>query len=119
MRKFLSSLAVAFSGIGFALRTQGHMKFHAIAALFICALGLGVSLEPLKWAIILLTIAVVLSAEMVNTAIEQAVNLASPDIHPIAKIAKDVAAGAVLIAAIIAAVIGLLIIGPPLWQLLF
>lgn len=119
MSKFIRSIAVALSGIGFAFRTQGHMRFHMIAGVVACCLGLIVTLKPLEWAIILLAIAVVISAEMINTAVEQAVNLASPDIHPIAKTAKDVAAGAVLIAAVISAVIGLLIIGPPLWHLFF
>ncbi|HTG69716.1 MAG TPA: diacylglycerol kinase family protein [Candidatus Udaeobacter sp.] len=117
MRKFIHSIAVAISGIVFALRTQSHMRFHAIAGLIACCLGLVASIKPLEWSIILLAIAVVISAEMINTAVEQAVNLASPDIHPVAKVAKDVAAGAVLIAAAISAIIGLLILGPPLWHL--
>ncbi|CAM3959518.1 diacylglycerol kinase family protein [Paenibacillus alkaliterrae] len=119
MRKLFRSYLVALSGISFAIRTQGHMRIHLFAAIVACGLGWYVALKPLEWAILLLTIAVVLSAEMINTAVEQAVNLASPDIHPVAKIAKDVAAGAVLIAATISAVIGLLIIGPPFWHLLF
>ncbi|MBD2869488.1 diacylglycerol kinase family protein [Paenibacillus arenilitoris] len=119
MAKFICSLGVAFSGIGYAIRTQSHMRVHMIAAAAVCGLGWLVSLKPIEWAVILLTIAVVFSAEMMNTAVEQAVDLASPGIHPVAKIAKDVAAGAVLVAAIIAVVIGLLIIGPPLWRLLF
>ncbi|MEV5028625.1 diacylglycerol kinase family protein [Paenibacillus sp. LPE1-1-1.1] len=118
MRKFIASFAVAVSGIGFALRTQSHMRIHAFAGLSACVLGLIVSLKPLEWAIILLAIAVVMSAEMINTAVEQAVNLASPSIHPVAKVAKDVAAGAVLIAAAVSAIIGLLILGPPLWRLI-
>ncbi|WP_028610378.1 diacylglycerol kinase family protein [Paenibacillus harenae] len=119
MRKFIRSLGFAWSGISFAARTQSHMRYHIVAAIIACFLGVLVSLKPLEWAVILLSIAVVISAEMMNTAVEQAVNLASPDIHPIAKVAKDVAAGAVLIAAAISVLIGLLIIGPPLWYLLF
>ncbi|WP_138753344.1 diacylglycerol kinase family protein [Paenibacillus sinopodophylli] len=118
MRKFAASVAVAVSGIGFALRTQSHMRFHAFAALIVCGLSFIVSLQPLEWAIILLAITIVMSAEMINTAVEQAVNLASPSIHPVAKAAKDVAAGAVLFAAAVSAIIGLLILGPPLWRLL-
>ncbi|MGO4373899.1 diacylglycerol kinase family protein [Paenibacillus sp. MCAF20] len=119
MRKFLHSLSVANAGIRFAIRTQLHMRIHLIAAALACGIGLLVSLPRGDWAILILTIALVISAEMVNTAIEQAVNLASPDIHPIAKAAKDVAAGAVLLAAIAAVVIGLLLLGPPLWRLCF
>jgi diacylglycerol kinase len=118
MRKVINSFAVAISGITFALRTQSHMRFHAIAAAVVCGLGFMLSLKPLEWTIILLAIAVVISAEMINTAIEQAVDLASPTIHPVAKAAKDVAAGAVLVAAAISAIIGLLILGPPLWHLI-
>lgn len=118
MRKFIKSFAVAISGIGFALRTQSHMRFHTVAAALACTLAFIVSLEPLEWAIILISIALVISAEMLNTAIEQVVDLASPGIHPVAKVAKDVAAGAVLITAFISAIIGLLILGPPLWHLL-
>lgn len=119
MGKVIRSFGVAFSGIGFAIRTQSHMRFHAAAAVAVCGIGIIVELKPLEWAVILLAIAVVMSAELMNTAIEQTVDLASPDIHPLAKLAKDTAAGAVLIAAILSVVIGLLILGPPLWRLLF
>lgn len=117
MKAFIRSLGFAWSGILFALRTQSHMRFHVFAAIVVCFLGYTVSLDTLEWSVILLTMAVVMSAEMLNTALEQVVDLASPEFHPIAKIAKDAAAGAVLIAAVIAAIIGLLIIGPPLWRL--
>lgn len=119
MRKFIHSLSVANAGIWFAIRTQLHMRIHLIAAAFACGIGLLVELSRNDWAILLLTIAIVICAEMINTAIEQVVNLASPDIHPIAKAAKDVAAGAVLLAAFAAVVIGMLLLGPPLWRLCF
>jgi diacylglycerol kinase len=67
------------------------------------------------WAILILTTAVVFVAEFLNTAIEAVVDLASPEIHPLAKIGKDVGAAAVLVAALAAVLIGLLILGPPLW----
>jgi diacylglycerol kinase len=76
--------------------------------------GLWVGLKPLDWAVIVLTIAMVFTAEFINTAIEAVVDLASPVHHPLAKVGKDVGAGAVLIAAMAAVVIGLLILGPPL-----
>jgi diacylglycerol kinase len=66
--------------------------------------------------VLILTIAMVFSAEFINTAIETVVDLASPEIHPLAKIGKDVGAGAVLVAALAAILIGLLILGPPLWM---
>jgi diacylglycerol kinase len=65
--------------------------------------------------VIILTTAVVFAAEFMNTAIEAVVDLASPYPHPLAKIAKDVGAAAVLVAALAAIIIGLLLLGPPLW----
>jgi diacylglycerol kinase len=68
------------------------------------------------WAILLLTIALVWTAEFINTALEAVVDLASPQQHPLAKVGKDVGAAAVLIAALTSILIGLLILGPPLWE---
>lgn len=81
------------------------------------ALGLWLSLTALEWCLILFAIALVICLELVNTAIEQTVNLISPERHPVAKAAKDVAAGAVTTAAVFAIVIGLLVFGPPLWTI--
>jgi diacylglycerol kinase len=72
-----------------------------------------------EWAILVLTIAAVIILEGLNTAIEAAVDLASPQVHPLAKVAKDVAAGMVLVAAVAAAAVGGLILGPPLWTRVF
>jgi Diacylglycerol kinase len=116
MPKFIRSLSFAYSGIVLAVRSQRHMKIHAAAAAIVCLIGAMLPLTRLEWAVLLLTITVVFSLEMVNTAIEYTVDLTSPDIHPLAKAAKDVAAGAVLVAACMAVIIGLLILGPPLWH---
>ncbi|MBI5828037.1 MAG: diacylglycerol kinase family protein [Chloroflexi bacterium] len=78
-------------------------------------LGLWLRLDRRDWALIFLTIAVVWISEFVNTALEAVVDLASPGIHPLAKVGKDVGAAAVLIAAITAVLVGLLVLGPPLW----
>ncbi len=117
MGKMLRSFSVAMSGIGYGIRTQRHMKIHLAAAAVVIGLGVIAALNPLEWSVIGLTIGLVISLELVNTAVEKAVDLASPDIHPLAKLAKDTAAGAVLVAAAISVVIGLLILGPPLWHL--
>ena len=77
--------------------------------------GIWLHLPPRDWAVLALTIGVVLAVEVGNTAIEALVDLASPDTHPLAKVAKDAAAGAVLILALAAVVVGLTILGPPLW----
>ncbi|QAY66300.1 diacylglycerol kinase family protein [Paenibacillus protaetiae] len=119
MRKFIRSLGYACSGIQYALRTQRHMRIHTAAAVIVIFLGLIARLTVTRWAILLLTIGSVISAEMMNTAVEQVVNLASPSLHPLAKRAKDVAAGAVLIVSAAAVVIGVIVLLPPIWELLF
>lgn len=111
----LHSFRHAFRGWFYALRTQRNAWIHSVVATIVFILGLWLQLSPLDWAIIILTIAMVFAAEFMNTAIEAVVDLASPDTHPLAKIAKDVGAAAVLVAALAAIIIGLLLLGPPLW----
>jgi len=120
IRNFLRSRARsfrhAFSGWGYALRTQPNTWIHtafSLAVLIVCA---WLRLPPRDFAIIILTIALVWAAELTNTAIEAAIDLVSPNHHPLAKAGKDAAAGAVLVTAISAILIGLLILGPPLWD---
>jgi diacylglycerol kinase (ATP) len=111
----IASFRHAFAGWWYVLRTQHNAWIHAVASIAILAVALWVGLGYLEWAILVLTIAVVWVAEFVNTAVEASVDLLSPEIHPLAKIAKDIAAAAVLIAALAAAVVGLLLMGPKLW----
>lgn len=115
----LHSFRHAFRGWFYALRTQRNAWIHSAVATVVLILGIWLQLSPLDWAIIILTIAMVFAAEFMNTAIEAVVDLASPDAHPLAKIAKDVGAAAVLVAALAAIIIGLLLLGPPLWLKLF
>jgi diacylglycerol kinase (ATP) len=102
-----------------ALRTQRNTWIHATATVCVIALGAWLSLSRIEWAILALTMGLVWIAEFFNTALEAVVDLASPDIHPLAKVSKDVGAAAVLIAAITSVVVGLAILGPPLWARLF
>jgi diacylglycerol kinase len=106
----------ALSGWLYVLRTQKNAWIHALATLMVLGLGIWLGITRYEWAIILLAIALVWMAEFLNTALEAVVDLASPDDHPLAKAGKDVGAAAVLIAALGAALIGLLILGPPLWE---
>jgi diacylglycerol kinase len=114
MLKFIRSVTFCLHGISYFFRTQRNARIQVVMAIIAFGLGwwLGISRED--WLILVMTISVVLVAEAFNTALETIVDLASPEIHPLAKAAKDVGAGAVLIAAIGAMVIGLLIFGPPL-----
>src|SRR5512139_1608293 len=111
----LTAFGHAFRGWGHVLKTQHNAWIHSVVATVIIALGLWIGLPPRDWAVIVLTIAMVFTAEFINTAIEAVVDLASPVHHPLAKVGKDVGAGAVLVAALSAILIGLLILGPPLW----
>jgi diacylglycerol kinase len=97
------------------LRTQRNAWIHAVISTAVFVLGLWLGLGRLEWAIIVLTVGLVWMAEFVNTALEAVVDLASPDLHPLAKVGKDVAAAAVLVGACTAVVVGLLVLGPPLW----
>ena len=80
-----------------------------------CAAAAWVRISRAEWAVLVFTIALVLILEGLNTAIEAAIDLASPELHPLAKAAKDLAAGMVLIAAVASVIVGLIILGPPLW----
>jgi diacylglycerol kinase len=101
------------------IRTQRNARIELVIGALACAAGAWVRITREQWAIIIFTIALVLILEGVNTAIEAAIDLASPQIHPLAKVAKDLAAGMVLIAALASVGVGFLILGPPLWEKLF
>jgi diacylglycerol kinase len=111
----VGSFRFAFAGIGYLFRTQLNARIHALIAVIVCLLAAWLRVTRVEWTILVLSIACVLILEGLNTALEAAVDLASPQIHPLAKIAKDVTAGMVLIAAVASVVVGLLILGPPLW----
>ena len=106
------SFKYAFSGLkyGFINTKNLHIDFFFILAVIIC--GFLFEINYIEWIILILCIGLVVSLELVNTAIESVVDLASPDVHPLAKASKDVAAGAVLFSAIISAIIGIIIFLP-------
>lgn len=115
-RNRLTSFRYAFAGLAYVLRTQRNMWIHVVIAAGVVALGLGLGLSLVEWALLVLTIALVFTAETANTIVETTIDLITQEHHPLAKVAKDVAAGAVLLSAIAAVVIGLLILGPRLWE---
>lgn len=117
--KFVAGFGYAFSGLWYALRTQVNMKVHLSIALVAIALGIALRISAIEFALIFVAIAGVVIAEMFNTVCEICVDLASPEYHPLAKIAKDVAAGAVLLSAMLAIVIGCFVFLPHLWTLFF
>ena len=109
------SFRYAFHGWAHVLKTQRNAWIHSLVATLVILMGLWLGITPQDWAVLVLTIAMVFTAEFINTAIEAVVDLASPTHHPLAKVGKDVGAAAVLVAALAAILVGLLILGPPLW----
>lgn len=114
LRGRLRSFGFAFNGWVHLLQTQPNVRIHLVVLLAVLFAGIWLALSRLEWAVITLTSALVLGAEAINTAFEAVVDLASPAQHPKARIAKDVAAGAVLLCACAAVIVGLLVLGPPL-----
>ena len=118
LAKFIAGFGFAFSGLWYAIRTQVNMKVHLALAILALALGIALRISAVEFALVFVAIGVVMVADMFNTVIEMCVDLASPSYHPLAKIAKDVAAGAVLLSAIMAIIIALFVFGPHLLALL-
>ncbi len=118
MRPFLRGFVHAFQGIACVIRTQRNARVHLAVAALVIAAGVLFRVSAVEWAVLAVTIGMVFGAEMINTAIEQAVDLATPVFDRRAKVAKDVSAGAVFIAALAAVAVGIAIFGPPLWRLI-
>lgn len=113
------SFVYAFEGWTFVMRTQHNAWIHALISIMVFALAFWLKVSRVEWAVLILTTMTVWMAEFFNTALEVLVDMVMPDYHPLAKTAKDVGAATVLVGAIGSIVIGLLILGPPLWQHLF
>jgi diacylglycerol kinase len=114
LRRTAWSFRFAGQGLRYLLRSQPNFVIHCLAAALVVVLSVLLGLSPVEVGLLLLTIGSVLVCEAFNTALEAVVDLASPEHHELAKIAKDVAAAGVLIAAIVAALVGLTVLGPRL-----
>ena len=119
MIKLFKSFGYAFKGMFVALREEQNMRIHLIAIAVVTVLGIYLSLTAIEWAVIALTIGFVVSMEMMNSAIEAIVDHVSPEFHKDAGRIKDLAAGAVLVAAIVATVIAVYIFGNKIFNLIF
>lgn len=117
-RSLKKSFACALNGVAYVLATQRNMKIHTVAAVGVILLGVFLHLSRLEWGLLILTIAMVLVTEVINTALEKAIDLYTTQFHPLARIAKNVAAGAVLLAALTAIAMGILIFGARVLDLL-
>jgi diacylglycerol kinase (ATP) len=118
MKRLIRSFGFAGQGIGYAIRTQVNVRIHLTITALVIGVGLWLQLNPIEWSILVVMISVVLSAELFNTALEATLDRVSVEEHPLAKIGKDVAAGAVFVCAIGSVIVGLLIFGPRLLALI-
>ncbi|MBJ6726945.1 diacylglycerol kinase [Geomesophilobacter sediminis] len=115
--RFIDSVNCAVQGIIYTVRTQKHMRWHFLAALVLLLAALLFRVTPVEFMLLSLSVSFVLFAELLNTAVETAVDMITPEYHPLAKIAKDVAAGAVLVASFGAAVLGYLVLAKYIFPL--
>jgi diacylglycerol kinase (ATP) len=113
-RTLKESFCNAGSGLWFCLKTQKNMRIHLAAAFLVFVLAWVLRLGRVELAILFLAVSLVFTAEIFNTAVEKAIDLVVSDYHPLARVAKDVAAGAVLVAALNAVAVGALIFLPHL-----
>lgn len=115
----LKAFGYAFSGWWYVIRTQRNAWIHIVVSLAVILMSFFLHISSGGWALIILAIALVWIAEFLNTALEAVVDLASNhQQHELARLGKDVGAAAVLIAAIASIIIGLLVLGPPLWAVI-
>lgn len=112
----INSFQAAFHGLGYVLKTQKNAWIHLAATIGVLVLGFWLGISRLEWLAILLVIGLVWMAEILNTALEAIVDLASPEIHPLARIGKDVGAALVLITAFLAIAIGALVFIPAILE---
>ncbi|MEN6350021.1 MAG: diacylglycerol kinase family protein [Syntrophomonas sp.] len=109
---FANSFFHALNGIVYVFHNERNMKIHAVAALAAIGLGCVFHLGRVEWGMLFITIFFVLAAETINTALEKTVDLITVEFQPLARLAKDMAAGAVLLSAINAIIMAFVIFGP-------
>lgn len=112
------SFGYAFQGIFTCVRKERNMKIHCVAAVLVVIAGVILKISAIEWCICMVLFGLVMALEYVNTAVEAVVDMVTEEYHPLAKVAKDTAAGAVLIAAIMAAIAGCIIFLPKIAQIL-
>lgn len=110
----IHSFRHAFAGMDHVLKTQKNAHIHTVATIAVILMAIWLGIPAIPFAVLILTIGTVWTAEFINTSLEAVVDLASPERHPLGKVGKDVGAAAVLIAAISSVIIGIIIMGPAL-----
>jgi diacylglycerol kinase len=118
MKKVLLSLSNAYYGLIYCFKTQRNMIIHSLVGFVVLTFGFLLQVSKTNMLFLFAAVLLVMVAEAFNTALEKAIDLYTRERTELAKISKDVAAGAVLLAAFFAFIVGLVILGPPLWQVL-
>jgi len=113
-RNRVQAFRYAFAGLWHVLRTQRNAWIHATATIIVIFLGVWLQVERQDWVLLILAIFIVWQAEIINTALEAITDLASPEDHPLARVGKDVGAGAVLLASVVAFILGMVVLIPAL-----
>ncbi len=113
-RNRVVSLGYAIAGWLYMLRRQKNTRIQAVASIAVFVMAFWLQIEAIGWAMLILAVTIVWMAEFMNAAVEAAINLASAELHPMAKVGKDVASAAVLLGVVASVLIGLLVLGPPL-----
>ena len=116
IRSRVLSFRYAFAGWWHVIKTQRNAWIHTAASVIVILVAIGLQVPARDLAVLILTIGLVWTAEFLNTALEAVVDLSTPAHHPLARVGKDVGAAAVLIAALVSVIIGILILGPPLYR---
>ena len=118
IRKNLRSFRFAAEGILALFRFENNAKIHLVAAMAVVVAGVWLQLDRVEWALVLTQVGLVLAAEAFNTALEKLADVVSPEHHPLIKAVKDLSAGAVLLVVIVAVVVGILIFGTKLIEMM-
>ncbi len=116
-KRFFSSFKHSFDGLYVAYRDEQSMLLHLVATIIVVTGGIYFGIDLLEWLIVAILIGLVLGAELINTAIEAVTDIASPDYHDLAKVAKDTASASVLVYSTVAMIGGIIIFGPRIFEL--
>ena len=109
LKKRSNALRFAFDGLISSFKKESHMKIHSVCAFIVIATGFYFKISPFEWIAILFCIALVITLELINTAIEKLCDIAMPDQHPTIKYIKDISAAAVLVVSVFAVITGILV----------
>ena len=119
IKKFLLSFTYPVKGLKYAYRNEQNLAVDVGMALIVIIFGFIFRIETWEWAVLVITVGIVLALELVNTAVEAVVDLVTEEYHPLAKVAKDTSAAAVFVFAIVAVVVGIIIFLPRIISLIF